>query len=168
MARRSYGRLPPLPKPYDFVDISPLERDDRRHPAGHDRYYPDTLSGRLTGQLTALSPVHVASGLLEMTGRRDVPLVKAHVRSAGRPVIPGSSFKGAIRSIVEAISRSCVRVTRVRRNQLPRDADGCRNPRRLCVACRMFGSLGFQGNVRFSAAVLRAGFEPGVVSIPAL
>ena len=158
----------PQPKPYKFVEIAALRREDRQAPHGHERYHPGTATGTLQGVLVAKTPVHVWSGEIEPTGRMDHPLVKAHVRCNGRPVVPGASLKGAVRSIVEAITRSCVRATRADLRQLPSGAAACRQPDQLCVACRMFGSMGFQGNVRFSDALLRPDWQPEIVTIPQL
>lgn len=154
MARRRFE--PAAPKPYEFVPL-PEGRIERKEPAGHAAYRDGTVSGVLRGVLVARTPIHVASGQLETTDDPRYPLVKAHVRSAGRPVVPGSSLKGCIRSIVEAITPSCVRITRARRDQLPRQVQGCSRKGELCLACRMFGSLGYQGLVRFSDAVLAEG-----------
>jgi CRISPR/Cas system CSM-associated protein Csm3 (group 7 of RAMP superfamily) len=124
--------------------------------------------GVLRGRLVVQTPLHVWSGQIGLTGRNDLPLVKSHVMIAGRPVVPGSSFKGAVRSIVEAITRSCVRITRAQRRQLPGGADGCRKRDALCLACRMFGALDFQGHIRFSDATLGSGWALTIVEIPAL
>ena len=164
--RSSYGRQPPLPKPYKFVKIEPMSDEHRCHPEGHEDYGTDKISGELKGEITALSPVHVASGMMELTGRRDFPLVKAHTSHNGRPIIPGSSLKGAIRSIVEAISPSCVRITRLRPYQLPNNTSACKSQKYLCVACRMFGAMDYLGRVRFSDAVL--GYTPNIATIPSL
>ncbi len=166
--RRSYGRQPPLPKPYEFVKIEAMSDEHRRHPEGHDAYGTCKVSGELKGEITALSPVHVASGMMELTGRRDFPLVKAHTSHNGRPIIPGSSLKGAIRSIVEAISPSCVRITRLRTNQLPNKSVACNKKESLCVACRMFGAMDYLGRVRFSDALLQQGYTTDIATIPAL
>jgi hypothetical protein len=56
---------------------------------------------------------------------------------------------------VEAISPSCLRVTRAQRDQQPKEALACQDERNLCVACRMFGAMSYQGQVRFSDAVQR-------------
>lgn len=166
--RGSYGRQPPLPKPYKFVKIDEMSDKHRCHPKGHEDYGKDKISGELQGEITALSPVHVASGMMELTGRRDFPLVKAHTSHNGRPIIPGSSLKGAIRSIVEAISPSCVRITRVRSSQLPNKTFACGRKEYLCVACRMFGAMEYLGQVRFSDAVLRQGYTTEIETIPPL
>jgi CRISPR/Cas system CSM-associated protein Csm3 (group 7 of RAMP superfamily) len=163
----AHGRFEPTePKPYDFVTL-PEGHIERKEPAGHAEYRGGTVSGVLRGVLVARTPIHVASGQLEMTDDPRYPLVKAHVRSAGRPVVPGSSLKGCIRSIVEAITPSCVRITRARRDQLPREVRGCSRKESLCLACRMFGSLGYQGLVRFSDAVLTGG-ETEISAAPTL
>lgn len=164
MARRDYGGPPPQPKPYGFVSVT-REKIPRQRPTGHDDFEPGLVSGTMVGVITALTPVHVASGQIELTDKREPPLVKAHVRVGDRPVIPGSSLKGSIRSIVEAISASCIRITRARRDQQPREAVACQNLDQLCVACRMFGALGYQGQVRFSDAVLR-GNRTEIIEVP--
>lgn len=137
-------RPEPAPKPYTFVDL-PNDRIPRNTPIGHDTFHADRVTGRLHLQLEALAPIHVASGLLRKIN--DQPIVREFVRVDGVPVIPGSSFKGCIRSITEAISPSCVRVTRMR--EVPRELQGCRSKEHLCVACQMFGAQDYMGLVRF-------------------
>ncbi|ABU56318.1 RAMP superfamily CRISPR-associated protein [Roseiflexus castenholzii] len=149
--RRNRGGAQPLPKPYDFVPLA--SRVECRAPEGHHRY--THLNGALHAQLIARSPVHVASGLLEQTSNQRYPMVKAHFRVNGTPVIPGTSLKGCIRSIVEAISSSSVSVTRAR--QLPHKLKPSDKPECLDVAQRIFGALGYQGQVRFGDAVLTGG-----------
>lgn len=169
--RRREERLPPLPKPYKFVRF-PEGRADLCSPAnrdaggGHERFAAGRLTGTLEGRLTALSPVHVASGNLELGSGSD-PLVRGHFRAAGRPTLPGSSLKGVFRSIVEAISNpaSCARVTRARTEQLPANAQTCRRKDRLCLACRLFGAMGYLGRIRFRDAPLLHG-STEVIRIP--
>ncbi|NJN15447.1 MAG: hypothetical protein HC822_03705, partial [Oscillochloris sp.] len=132
-------------------------------PAGHHTYAAQRYTGSLTAEIVAHSPVHIGSGLLEpMRGKH--PLVKGIVRSMVdgelRPVIPGTSLKGCIRAIVEAISRSRVQVTRAR--ELPRQYVAGRSVDELDVAQRIFGTLGYQGCVRFGNAVLQ-GYTTTVV-----
>ena len=163
---RPEGEEPP-PKPYGFVPI-PEARAGQKHPAGHDLYKEELLTGTINATLVALSPVHVASGNVELTGGKP-SLVKAHFRRGGRPTIPGSSLKGAIRSIVEAISNppSCLRVTKVHPRQLPRNAAPCQEKENLCVACRMFGAMGYLGQVRFADAASERDITE-IIQIPVL
>jgi hypothetical protein len=147
-------------KPYDFVPL-PDGVPVKEKPAGHDRFKRGLLSGAITGELIALTPVHVASGNIEMTGHDRVPLVKAHFRTNGQIAIPGSSLKGTVRSILEAITYSCVRVqSRITREGLRRGFEPCevRDERsKLCPACRIFGAMGYQGQVNVADAILASG-----------
>jgi CRISPR/Cas system CSM-associated protein Csm3 (group 7 of RAMP superfamily) len=138
---------PPLPKPYEFVPLPRTVKHDT--PAGHQRF--QHLNGTLHATVIARSPVHVASGLLEPMRDRQYPMVKAHFRVNGRLAIPATSLKGCIRSILEAISPSAVAI---RARPLPREAEPSRAVDRLDVAQRIFGALGYQGQVRFSDALI--------------
>lgn len=137
------------PKPFAFVPLP--RRVNRREPIGHDQYHDGHISGQIHGTIEALSPIHIGSGVIDIG--RDVELIKTAVRIGGNIVIPGSSLKGAIRSVVEAISESCVsKVSYQARRAVPRDFSECRQKNRLCVACRMFGAMGFQGNIAIQDA----------------
>jgi hypothetical protein len=166
MGRRRGWNEQPVDKPYRFVDIASLTPEDRTKPPGHDRY--TGLSGRLEATLAVVTPLHVGSGALEMRDDRRYPLVRGMTRSNERIVVPASTLKGMVRSVVEAVTPSCVRITRARRDMLPGGAAECRNEKSLCLACRMFGALGYEGNVRFGDAVLREGQSTMIVSMPAL
>ena len=103
--------------PYVFVPL----------PEAKDKFpYPEILphsawqtpgrelhTGRLILKATVKSPVHIGSGLYELSedvGFAKGFVVRGIVRTAGAPVIPGSSLKGAIRATYEACTRSCVRL----------------------------------------------------------
>ena len=134
----------PAPKPFAFMPLP--NRVNQQRPTGHDLYNAECTTGQIQGTIEALSPIHIGSGIIDLG--QDVELIKTAVRTSGNVVIPGSSLKGAIRSVVEAISESCVcKVSGRTRRAVPRDFAECRQKERLCVACRMFGAMGFQGNV---------------------
>jgi len=100
---------------------------------------------------------------------QDPLLVKELTRVNGQPCVPASTLKGVVRSVVEAITRSCVRITRARTDQLPRGTAPCRDKENLCLACRMFGAMGFEGHVRFGDAVLGDDTgKLGIARMPAL
>lgn len=167
MSRRNYG--PRAPRPYEFVEIEPLSPNYRQSPKGHEQYHADTVSGRLEATLIVATPLHVSSGRFKMRRGKEPPLVKELTRVNGKPCIPASTLKGVVRSVVEAITRSCVRITRARPNQLPRGTAACRDKDNLCLACRMFGAMGFEGHVRFGDAVLHEGKESlSIARMPAL
>jgi hypothetical protein len=157
---RGGGIEPPLPKPYEFVPLP--SRVQRQQPAGHQGY--QQLSGTLRAVLVAYSPLHVASGLMELNDNKKYPLVKAHFRVGKHPAIPGSSLKGCIRSIVEAISPSAVGVSRAR---LPREMQVSRSINELDPAQRLFGAMSYQGQVCFSDALLDGG-KTEIVATPPL
>ncbi len=137
------------PKPFEFVSLP--ARVNPKKPTGHDRYYEKHVTGQIQGTIEALSPIHIGSGIIDLG--RDVELIKTAVRASGNIVIPGSSLKGVIRSVVEAISESCIcKVSNRIRRAVPRNFLECRRKDNLCVACRMFGAMGFQGNIAIQDA----------------
>lgn len=137
------------PKPFAYVPLP--ERVNRSRPAGHDKFQINHISGQIQGKISALSPIHIGSGVIDIG--QDGELIKTAVRTGKNVVIPGSSLKGAIRSVVEAISASCVsKVSSQVRRAIPRWFSECRQKDNLCVACRMFGAMGFQGNISIQDA----------------
>ena len=111
---------PPREKPYDFVPLASQRETVSRRASGHHTVFgtPDAtlLSGTLSGTLVSEAAVHIASGFVvpmsDVLTHGDIVrssvqadrLVAAHMRTAGRRVIPGSSLKGLLRSAVEAIT----------------------------------------------------------------
>jgi hypothetical protein len=153
-------------KPYDFVPF-PKERPYREKGVGQDKLDARLLSGTLELTLHTLTPVHVGSGYSDFIKAGDREYLAAlqaskPVREAEavrrRYLIPGSSLKGAVRSIVEAITRSCIRVTQGRhRPYIPQGYGGCMSVNDLCIACRLFGAQDYQGHVSFEDAVAPRG-----------
>ncbi len=153
-------------KPYDFVPF-PKGRPDREKGAGQDKLNPCLLSGTLELTLRTLTPVHVGLGYSDFIKAGDQEYLAAlqaskPVREADavrrRYLIPGSSIKGAVRSIVEAITRSCIRITQGRhRPYIPQGYGGCMSVNDLCIACRLFGAQDYQGHVSFEDAVAPKG-----------
>jgi hypothetical protein len=153
-------------KPYDFVPF-PKERPDREKGAGQDKLDARLLSGTLELTLHTLTPVHVGLGYSDFIKAGNQEYLAAlqaskPIREEGttrrRYLIPGSSIKGAVRSIVEAITRSCIRITQGRhRPYIPQGYGGCMSVNDLCIACRLFGAQDYQGHVSFEDAVAPKG-----------
>jgi len=153
-------------KPYDFVPF-PKERPDRKKGAGQDKLDARLLSGTLELTLRTLTPVHVGLGYSDFIKAGNQEYLAAlqaskPVREADavrrRYLIPGSSLKGAVRSLVEAITRSCIRITQGRhRPYIPQGYGGCMSVNDLCIACRLFGAQDYQGHVSFEDAVAPKG-----------
>lgn len=163
-------REPEFPKPFDFVPFS--GRPEKGRKPGHEAFH--NLSGELAYEIHVETPLHVSSGNYALTEDlglaaknvvRDVYRVK--VDGEPRPAIPGSTLKGAVRAVVEAVTNSCLGVTRVNRRDLPQDVSwGCKPPD-LCPACGLFGAMSRLGRVSFGDAVFAAG-EGGIIRMPAL
>ncbi|MGD9101345.1 MAG: RAMP superfamily CRISPR-associated protein [Anaerolineae bacterium] len=150
------------PKPYAFVPFA--QRIRRASVIGHERLdLQGHYTGRLTFALRALTPVFVGTGsyaLGEEAGFPQEEVVRPFYRVNGVPAVPGSSLKGMARSVAEAVSPSCVTVTRVNPSKLPRGAqlsqgrrDGCQ-PANACPACSMFGRMNRLSKVQFGDAPL--------------
>jgi hypothetical protein len=153
-------------KPYDFVPF-PKERPDRKKGAGQDKLDARLLSGTLELMLRTLTPVHVGLGYSDFIKAGNQEYLAAlqaskPIREEGttrrRYLIPGSSLKGAVRSLVEAITRSCIRITQGKhRPYIPQGYGGCMSVNDLCIACRLFGAQDYQGHVSFEDAVAPRG-----------
>ena len=149
------------PKPFAHI---PLPEDViRKQPTGHHRYHNDHISGQIVGVIEALSPIHIGSGIIDRVENvaitdQNVKLIKTAVRTRNNVVIPGSSLKGAIRSVVEAISKSCVCKTAInvkdKLKQYSKKVEyrECNNEKKLCITCRMFGAMRYQGNIALQDA----------------
>lgn len=161
-------------EPYDFV---PLVGQPQREPAvGHHRFAADRHNGRLECRLTAKTPIFVYDP------RFARPVAGGHEQVTfpvfGRvAVISGTSLKGVIRSLVEAVEPSCFTsptdwdedrsrvypgsgITRGKnvRVKLPAGFEHCsekdaRGRPLLCPACRLFGSLSPKGDWAWAGKV---------------
>ncbi|MCD6327724.1 hypothetical protein J7M28_09235 [bacterium] len=94
--------------------VAPLQFINRQTTSG------GAISGRMTLKIESLSPVHIDNGTMELSediGFREGAVVRS-ILNPGKPIVPGTTLKGATRTIFEAITRSClsqhVRRTRAR------------------------------------------------------
>jgi CRISPR-associated protein Csm3 len=169
LPRWSSGQRPePEPKPFGKVG---LRGKARRSITPHDRF-SNEYTGDLRCTLVATTPIHIGSGIYDLDGENVVRGLMTH---GGNPIIPGTSLKGAIRSIAEAISDSCIRVTRrdIANNLEVKDARPCddlkagESKAKLCVCCSIFGALGYQGRVSFDdARLVRGGVAVHTIQSP--
>lgn len=134
----------PLPKPEEVVKETVIS---------HARFDNQRYSGKIICLLTVQAPIHIGSGVFELgadAGYRNYQgVVKGLIKDNGIPIIPGSSLKGAIRSVAEAISYSCFLEQRsgFKPCQVEKEKD------RVCVACGIFGAMGYMGRISFTQAV---------------
>lgn len=160
--------VPPDPSEKPYLLIPPLAVK-RSPPVGHATLHPKRLSGTIEVRLTACTPLQVASGTLELH-QGMITLAMSSVASRDRqgrvrsnPVLPGSSLKGALRTLVEIISPACFAVVgRVTRQHMPAHLKACSTTESLCPACQLFGmageqNQGYQGQVRCTDATVIKG-----------
>jgi RAMP superfamily len=178
------------PKPYELISF-PRERPTLAPPAGHDQYQSDRLHGVLHLILEVQTALHVSTGVVAMgsdVGKKGIPLIKTMTLNADQQlVIQGSSLKGCVRSIYEAITNSTLAVITQKKKDRNRQMKyyenkypKCRKPleinlkdslgnKKLCPAGRIFGALNYQGLLCFSDALCvgnspRVGFMPSLYS----
>lgn len=96
--------------PYNFVPLpEQIAAVDPVAVPGHDRYLaePNHHTGHLTVTLTAASPMYIRCGEdpddFSKENKADRPDFFTHPVT-GRPVIPGSSLRGMLRSLIEIVS----------------------------------------------------------------
>jgi CRISPR/Cas system CSM-associated protein Csm3 (group 7 of RAMP superfamily) len=145
-----------VPKPYEFVSF-PAERPNLDRPAGHHKYLTNRLHGTLFLTLKVQTSLHVSTGVVVMgsdIGNNRIPLIKTMVQDIDQKLsIQGSSLKGCIRSVYEAITNSTLAVITNRyRDKIPTERLPCRNKEQLCPASRVFGALDWQGLLDFNDA----------------
>lgn len=143
-------------KPYKLVPLA-KETPKRQKTVGRDSYKSKHLSGKLFLKLTVKTSTFVASGVVAMGSdlsnrTKNIPLIKVAVGQNEKLIIPGSSLKGVIRSIYEAITLSCLCKTKARRETIPDGYRECHDKNNLCPACRTFGAMGWQGLISFKDA----------------
>ena len=145
----------PAPKPYQLVPF-PKEPAKLQRPVGHHKYFRDRLHGTLYLTLKVQTSLHVSTGLVVLGSdiNRKVSLIKTMVQDVDQKLsIQGSSFKGCIRSVYEAITNSTLGVvTNKYKYKMPYDRLPCKNKEKLCPASRVFGALNWQGLLDFNDA----------------
>ena len=153
-------------KPYKFVPLTnTIERNSCNNYLGEN--YNNLYSGKFKISIKCLTPVHIGQGTVHI-GQGTVHIDKIGVindfmRKNGEIVIPGSSFKGMLRSIYEAASLSCSpklpNNCKKLKNALPNnDLNMCSDINNLCPTCSVFGfvngSNAKKSKLRFSEFTL--------------
>lgn len=157
------------PKPFAYVDIL-KEKPAKQRYMGHETFKENLLTAQMTFVIKVLSEyLFVGSGLYDYKGNT---VYYAHFRTNGEIAIPGTGIKGSVRSIVEAISNSCVlHIARNEKRVRPSTHKPCEFKEDktenlgLCPACRIFGTTGYSGRVRFSDGKTIKLIGPEIVKI---
>jgi CRISPR/Cas system CSM-associated protein Csm3 (group 7 of RAMP superfamily) len=135
-------------RPYNFVYFSDKEPSQNK-PPGHHQYLPDRLHGTLFLSIKVETMLHVSTGAVVMgsdINKVNIPLIKTMVRGDDKElIIQGSSLKGCIRSIYEAITNSRVGVKPKNPSEYPKSrlpATKKEDKDKLCPASIAFGASG--------------------------
>ncbi len=169
-------------KPYELIDFA-ADQPQRQPGIGHNALHAATLSGYLDLYLIARTPLQVANGSLDVVKTKQgeeiiaqnstVQRYDANHKVSKQPVLPGSSLKGMVRSLVETIAPCCVAtVAGAVRRELPSGLTRCTRVDKLCPACRLFGMSGsgnenYLGQLQVEDAMLVDGGQ-GIVRTPLL
>jgi CRISPR/Cas system CSM-associated protein Csm3 (group 7 of RAMP superfamily) len=133
--------------PYDFVVAGGVREEKKKRPVGHDLFTGN--SGIISCRMVTESPLFIAKG--EGNSTFGVHKKLEFFTSEGKPTIPGSSFKGIIRSVAEAVADSCMVLCsgkykhfRTKEDVLfniPEKLKACTSIDHLCITCSMFGMM---------------------------
>lgn len=130
------GFVPPRPAYFLLPVLEPRRSPPPDREAG--------LWGELTIEAECLIEIHVGGTAPDVVDLdRGPALIEGMTSLPGEdgpvPVVPGSSVKGAVRAVVEAITPSCERV----------GGRGCVG-KELCPACAALGAPGWRSTIAFS------------------
>ncbi len=130
--------------PYDFVPIDTAYPPERRRPVWHNALTPDEAhpgklySGYLYLYIKAETPIFIRHADSSM---QDPDRPGEHIYNKdGYYIIPGTSIKGMLRTVVETLCRGCLTVIN-RDSPIPGSFAPCDNNMSLCISCRLFGMM---------------------------
>ncbi len=132
--------------PYDFVPLDNAHLPERRKPVWHNVLVSNTsrlYSGYLYLYIKAETPLFIHDPSSSM---QDPDYPGQSLRNAWNEyILPGTSLKGMLRSVVETLCSGCMVVFRTpneyTHNPIPQGFAACQNNTQLCVACRLFGMM---------------------------
>lgn len=147
--------LPPEPKPFFHINLS--EKIDRTPFVPLEKI--EGLTGRLDLQIQVVSDyLFVGSGGYDFR-ESDKLVYYTFFKCDNKIVIPGTSIKGAVRSVAEGISNSCLSQWK-KGERFSRSHEKCKLNTNLCPSCKIFGTTGYSGRVSFSdTQSLKTDFE---------
>ena len=140
--------------PYDFVPLDLQKTPELRKPVWHNALAPNTAypgklySGYLYLDIKAETPLFIRDADSPV---QDPRRPGQHMRNKqGQHIIPGSSIKGMVRTVVETLCNGCLTGYEGRHVPYPAPPDftPCHDNTRLCISCRLFGMMARQRNAQ--------------------
>lgn len=129
-------------KPYKFVPFN--KEISRTNPIRHNgENNKKAYSGKLKITIETLTPIHIGQGSYSFD---KAGVIVNFIRRNNRITIPGSSFKGMLRSVYEVFSESCTPALpnncKELQNAFPNHhQDMCDDTNNLCPTCSVFGMV---------------------------
>lgn len=148
-----------------FLWLRALEPVRRNQVPTHNCIEGANYYGCLNLRIEGIDPLFVGSGAVDLDNQGR--MYQCFAQRDGQFILPGSSFKGALRAIVEALSPSCIAIIEGR-DESRNYGNICRGDQtslQLCPACGLLGAAGYRGRLNFSEGRASAG-TPEVVTIP--
>ena len=158
--------------PYDFARIDWNRPPERRKPIWHHQLIGQgtqhLYSGHIDVDVFAETPIFVSDPRNVPTDPKKPAQFMQNKR--GEYIIPGSSLKGMLRTLVETLGNGCLTLFDGNyergdvnyRRDVPQSFQHCDSNMHLCIACRAFGMLKeraggvFLGKINISDAVVDA------------
>ncbi len=151
--------------PYDFVPL--LDKVTREAPLTHHKFQQHR--GTIRCRLTAFTPIFIPATQAAGSTQR---FIISRYNNADLPIIPGSSLKGVIRTVAEAISLSCIGLSGELfnnygqlqgdyRGMISKDFETCKSAAKLCPSCRLFGMVSSQSHFLGKVAIGEARTQKG-------
>ncbi|MHA1757006.1 MAG: RAMP superfamily CRISPR-associated protein [Promethearchaeota archaeon] len=161
-------------KPFVYIDLPKNVQREKFIP--HDNF--KGITGIIEFQIKVISEyIFVGSGLYDYN-EKDNLVYYSFCKSNENYYIPGTSVKGSVRSVAEAISNSCVsqlageqkrgykrRPKDNEKKKYLNDKSSCNKINNLCTCCRVFGTNDYAGRINFNDAYLISGLNREIVKI---
>jgi CRISPR/Cas system CSM-associated protein Csm3 (group 7 of RAMP superfamily) len=163
--------------PYDFVRIDWSKSPKRERPVWHHRLFgkdaPELYSGQLAVDIIAETPLFIFATQDASSDNIREPARFAY-NAQNQYIIPGSTLKGMLRNVFEALSNGCLTLFDERykgksreehidyKQKVPPKFQHCNDVTNLCIACRTFGMLQersqgvFLGKVNIGDAIINS------------
>lgn len=148
-----------MSKPYSFIPFLETKEFDA---------IGERKSGKIYLRIEVLTPVHVSQDYYEMN--ESGVLYKEFYKIADKYAISGTSLKGCIRTISEAVSNSCmagVNFKNVRSSMRSSKALNCGRQDKPCIICSIYGTMGRRSKIKISDFHLVEG-NSDIIGIPQL
>lgn len=151
--------MSPFINPYNFFPLpAKVQRENVTTIPGWRSWGGSLYSGWLEVEIITLTRLILPSQLpqhqitqkvwITQKGERHlkdhITLTKFQEDPQGRKIIPGTSWKGPVRAVMEALSDSCLSSDKVLPGKKPKIYQAC-TPPDLCPCCRLFGAAGGEG-----------------------